>query len=83
LGPFGTHKRTFAFCLATKKGCAAAAGILCRNAHGAHELRVSAAIEEGLLPPEFKLMFCESFFDRGRCKNGDKCHFAHSIKELR
>ena len=45
-------------------------GARCCSAHGLEELRVRAAIEQGVLPDTYKTQRCHEFDAKGACPTG-------------
>ena len=37
----------------------------------------------GVLPADYKFRLCSAFDAHGSCNNGDMCHDAHSVADLR
>lgn len=53
-------------------------GPKCSNAHSLDELRVDAAVDLGLLPPDFKTALCDAFLQKGLRQTSSHGH-ARSI----
>jgi hypothetical protein len=60
-----SYKTTLCGSLADGTECAI--GPKCQHAHSLQELRADAAVELGVLDPDYKTFFCEDFMHKGIC----------------
>ena len=64
-------------CASLASGTPCHIGPKCSHAHSLVELRVDAAVDLGLLPPDFKTALCDAFLQKGvrrTSPNPRACH---------